>query len=438
MSLRALLLAALACLLASGGAEAGKKAGSVVLNFSGATLFPAENLQFTGQPVDGKGNPVAGVVAWKSSRTGVATVSPDGLVTAVAPGLSTLTASSGKRKGTALIHVTSPPAGGQPFTAVATQGQVNHVLVADGVLYWTEADGKSTRIRSMPEGGGGITDLAREPGKDKRGVGVAYVHLAALGDELFFTRNISGVASHTSIHRMAKTGGPSTLVLPEDAAPEPFRPSRWGLAGQYLLAVLRQPEKVGLPAATRVAAYDTTTGTWSQRITGGFNEGKLALLAVTDAWVLARGQDGNKTKVVRLLPDAANNAYEVILNQDGSDADLDQPGVADLDTVYFWSRRAGDHKLQSLPIAGGDPANLQTGNFGSGLVQAGAELLWVRDDTKKTGTLLRAPTAGGAPATLRAGVQSLPALGGVAAGGGFAWAVEAPGKKDQRILRLPL
>jgi hypothetical protein len=434
-----LLFALLAALALVPGAEgAKKKNGSVVLNFSGATLTPAQTLQFTGQPVDAQGNPAPGPVTWKTGSNSVATVDAAGLVTAVGVGSTTLTGTSGKRKGEALIQVIAAHGPGQTYNAALTEAQVNHVLVHEDLLYWTEADGKRTRIRRMPVEGGGITDLAEEPGTDHRGVGVAYVHLQVQGDDLYFSRNISGVATHTSVRRMDLAGGPSTEVLPEDAADEPFRPSRWRFHGQHLVAALRRAGKVGLPDATRLAAFDTVTDTWSQLVTGDFNDGRVFVLGVNNDWVFIRGQDESKTRIARLTPTGGNNTYEELLEQDGTDDDLSEAGAADDTSIYLWSRRNAEHRLQAVPVAGGSPATLLTANFGSGLVLDGGELFWVRDVTGKTGNLLSLPIAGGTPTVLRTGVQSLPALGGAAVGGGMAFVVEKGNKKQQRIIALPL
>src|SRR5207245_1269205 len=55
---------------------------------------------------DANGNVLTGrVVTWASDNTAVATVSPAGLVTAVAPGAATITATSETKSGTAAITV---------------------------------------------------------------------------------------------------------------------------------------------------------------------------------------------------------------------------------------------------------------------------------------------------------------------------------------------
>lgn len=71
-----------------------------------ATLVAPATQQLTATPRDAQGNPLTGrTVTWTSGAQAVATVSPSGLVTAVAPGSATITATSEGRSGTATITV---------------------------------------------------------------------------------------------------------------------------------------------------------------------------------------------------------------------------------------------------------------------------------------------------------------------------------------------
>src|SRR5439155_20800656 len=64
----------------------------------------------TATPKDSAGNPLSGrVVTWASSAPGVATVSASGLVTGVAAGSATITATSETKSGAAAITVTIVP-----------------------------------------------------------------------------------------------------------------------------------------------------------------------------------------------------------------------------------------------------------------------------------------------------------------------------------------
>ncbi len=77
-----------------------------------ASVPVAATLQLWATPKDSLGNPLNGrVVTWASSNLAISTVSPTGLVTGVAVGAVTITATSEGQSGTAAITVTAPSAG---------------------------------------------------------------------------------------------------------------------------------------------------------------------------------------------------------------------------------------------------------------------------------------------------------------------------------------
>jgi hypothetical protein len=88
-------------------------AASVSISPATATVNIGQTQQLTATVRDASGNVLAGrTVAWSSGNTAAATVSGSGLVTAVAAGSATITASSGTASGTAAITVptaTVPP-----------------------------------------------------------------------------------------------------------------------------------------------------------------------------------------------------------------------------------------------------------------------------------------------------------------------------------------
>jgi acid phosphatase type 7 len=102
--LRATFLACLA-LGCTGGVDA------VVIRPARATLDPGASLRLTATA--GRGADTS--LAWTSSDPAVAVVSPTGVVTAMAPGSATITATSNGRSGTSAVTVAPPP---PPGTAV--------------------------------------------------------------------------------------------------------------------------------------------------------------------------------------------------------------------------------------------------------------------------------------------------------------------------------
>lgn len=84
---------------------------SVVLNAPSLAMLVGKSDQLTATAKDAQGNTVAGAPAasWKSSNTGVATVSGSGLVSAVANGSATITATISGKSATAQVTVAPAP-----------------------------------------------------------------------------------------------------------------------------------------------------------------------------------------------------------------------------------------------------------------------------------------------------------------------------------------
>src|SRR6266581_6444063 len=100
---------------------------SVTVSPAVASVALGQTVQLTATPRDSQGNGLAGrVVAWSTSDASVATVSGSGLVTAVAVGGATITATSEGKSAGAAITVTTPSSGGTPdptLLPIATTSQ---------------------------------------------------------------------------------------------------------------------------------------------------------------------------------------------------------------------------------------------------------------------------------------------------------------------------
>ncbi len=80
---------------------------SVVVSPASATVPVGQTLQLTATPEDANGNPLSGrTVSWSSGSRAFATVSGSGLVTGVAAGSATITATSEGQSGSASVRVT--------------------------------------------------------------------------------------------------------------------------------------------------------------------------------------------------------------------------------------------------------------------------------------------------------------------------------------------
>src|SRR5207244_4297075 len=84
---------------------------SVTVTPASTSVSVGQTVQLTATPKDANGSPLTGrVVTWSSSNTSVAGVNGSGLVSGVAAGSATMTATSEAQSGTSAITVTPPSA----------------------------------------------------------------------------------------------------------------------------------------------------------------------------------------------------------------------------------------------------------------------------------------------------------------------------------------
>ena len=113
---------------------------SVAVSPVSATIATAGSVSLTGTPKDAGGNPLSGrVVTWSSDNTPAATVDASGLVTGVAAGTSTITATCEGKSGTSAITVSSVPVAS--VTVTPTSASV--------------AEGSTTQLIATPKDAGG-------------------------------------------------------------------------------------------------------------------------------------------------------------------------------------------------------------------------------------------------------------------------------------------
>src|SRR5260370_33285899 len=105
---------------------------SVVVVSPTATLAVGQTVQLTAIPQDANGNPLTGrVVTRATSNAALATVSASGLVTGVAAGTATITATSEGKKGSLTMTVTVVPVASvavSPASASVTAGQTGQLV----------------------------------------------------------------------------------------------------------------------------------------------------------------------------------------------------------------------------------------------------------------------------------------------------------------------
>src|SRR6266403_1592751 len=108
---------------------------SVTVAPASATVNEGQTLQLTATPKDANGNPLSGrAVAWSSSNTSVTGVNGSGLVSGVAAGSATITATSEGQSGTSAITVTPP--GTQQFghVFIVTEENTDYVDVTSSSM----------------------------------------------------------------------------------------------------------------------------------------------------------------------------------------------------------------------------------------------------------------------------------------------------------------
>jgi uncharacterized protein YjdB len=126
--------------------------------------------QITATPRDAQGNALADrAVTWESQNTNIATVSPTGLITAVAPGTTTVAATSEGKVGTVTVTVTAPAVGSisvSPGSATvyvaattpltATVRDVNNLVIQGTAVSWSSDQPQTASVSQ----GGVVTGLA--------------------------------------------------------------------------------------------------------------------------------------------------------------------------------------------------------------------------------------------------------------------------------------
>ena len=169
---------------------------SVVVSPASATVPVGQTLQLTGTPEDANGNPLSGrTISWSSASSAVAAVNGNGLVTGVAAGATTITATSESTSGTAAVTVASVP--------------VASVTVSPATV--SLQPGQTQQLTATPKDAGGNSLSGRVVTWASGSTAVATVSGSGL---------VSGVAAgSTTITATSegKSGGASVTVTPVGA-----------------------------------------------------------------------------------------------------------------------------------------------------------------------------------------------------------------------------
>ena len=169
--------AGMATITASAGEASGssvvtvmQSGASVEVSPSAQTIALGSTLQLTAEAFDENGDAVAGAeFSWESSDAAVATVDAGGLVTGVAAGMATITASAGEASGSAVVTVTQSVASvevspsvdeltalGQTVQLTAEAFDENGYAVAGAEFSWESSDAAVATV----DAGGLVTGVA--------------------------------------------------------------------------------------------------------------------------------------------------------------------------------------------------------------------------------------------------------------------------------------
>ncbi|MDE2751723.1 MAG: Ig-like domain-containing protein, partial [Gemmatimonadota bacterium] len=174
-----------AMITATAGSASGSATVTVAQEASTVALAPAEasiaalgdTLRLTAEALDANGNAVAGAeFSWESSDDAVATVDTTGLVTSVASGIATITATTGSVSGSAIVSVA------QEVRAVVVAPDTATVLAGDTlrlVATATDANGQAVTGIAFAWASGDTTVAVVDASGLVTGVGAGQVQVTA-------------------------------------------------------------------------------------------------------------------------------------------------------------------------------------------------------------------------------------------------------------------
>lgn len=135
---------------ACGGGTGPQVVASVSVTPPQPSMVAGQTVQLSAAAMDAAGVAIAGKTAtWSSSATGFASVSGTGLVTGVAAGQATITATIDGKSGTSLVTVTPPPsafAGTYATRVTLGQNSCGTVNVADNPTTVTQNTGSTAVV----------------------------------------------------------------------------------------------------------------------------------------------------------------------------------------------------------------------------------------------------------------------------------------------------
>jgi uncharacterized protein YjdB len=256
---------------------------SIVVSPESADLVAGQTAQLTAQLRDSSGASLTGrAVVWATSQASVATVSSDGVVTAVAPGAATITATSEGRSAMATVNVTPRP--------------VSAVIVSPGQV--TIFAGQTVQLSAL------VTD-------DRGQVLTGRLISFSSGNPQVATVSAQGVVTgiapgSTTITAVSEggTGSATVTVAPDPVAAVQVSPSPTSVFVGNGIQLTATPLNAGGRALTgRTVTWSSATPSLASVSSTGFVTGLAAGNAVIVATV--EGKQGSASVTVRSVPVAS-------------------------------------------------------------------------------------------------------------------------------------
>ena len=253
---------------------------SVSVSPATASVTIAQTVQLTATARDANNNVLTGrAVTWSSSNTGIATVSSSGVVTGVAAGSATITATSEGKSGTASVTVTAVPA---PVASVSVSPATPSVIVGQTVQLTATAYDANNNVLT----GRAVTWSSSNTG------------IATVSSSGVVTGVAAGSATITATSE-GKSGTASVTVTPPPVASVTVAPTT---------ASVIVGQTVQLTATTRDANNNVLTGrtvTWASSNTGiatVSSSGVVTGVAAGSATITATSEGKSGTASVTVTP----------------------------------------------------------------------------------------------------------------------------------------
>jgi hypothetical protein len=197
----------------------GAVVSAVVVSPAVATLPVGKTVQLKATPEDASGTPVPGkTVTWATSDPTIATVDANGLVTAVALGATTITATSAGKSGTAAITVSNVPVASvvvSPATATVQQGQTQQLTATPQDASGAPLSGRAVTWASGTPAVATVDASGRVTGVS---IGSAQITATSEGKSGAATVTVTAAVPHSGWYASptGTSGGAGTMASPWD------------------------------------------------------------------------------------------------------------------------------------------------------------------------------------------------------------------------------